>query len=305
MSNQDRSRQPAGVPTGGQFASEGRAEADLDLSVDESSQAGHLDVQIDNDGKLFVDSEVAENFGVFGDIEGDEVFGFRASRQLDDGEWEVCDVTYGECTADETVHGYEPGDKMLMRSVQTIRCTDPNNPGGTEVDCDIEYSDHTQGLGYTPGDARLKAEDERRKVLRDPYCLFDPGYSRFEGPLADRSMPIGTPAGSTGTQFVNSEGRAFNVRHVPAGSGYGRDYAVENDEAMIEFYDATNLRLPDESKGYDQSMAHGQFVSRYHISTLRDHPSGVGLNLDGGVSAWSVDAQSMDRVSAWLATKDS
>lgn len=46
---------------------------------------------------------------------------------------------------------------------------------------------------------------------------------------------------------------------------------------------------------------HGQFVSSYYRSTLlEDFPSGTGLDLQGGVDAWYVDAGNMVLVTLWL-----
>lgn len=45
---------------------------------------------------------------------------------------------------------------------------------------------------------------------------------------------------------------------------------------------------------------HGQFVSDYDRETLLERHGGYGLNLDGGVPNWSVDASAMYVVMTWL-----
>lgn len=58
-------------------------------------------------------------------------------------------------------------------------------------------------------------------------------------------------------------------------------------EPVVEFYDR---RFP--------FTQHGQFVSRHYFSDLYQLPA-VGLNLDTGVDAWSVDDRSMDALINW------
>lgn len=88
----------------------------------------------------------------------------------------------------------------------------------------------------------------------------------------------------------------FNVRIVRAGDRYGRDFCLthdKEDEPLVEFYDT---RYPH--------TEYGQFVSRYYVSTILGtdrYGSGEGgLMLDGGVPSWTVSAQDMDTVRAYL-----
>jgi hypothetical protein len=81
----------------------------------------------------------------------------------------------------------------------------------------------------------------------------------------------------------------FNVRIVRTGDAYGLgDCLINNDKPMIEFYDRAHMHTP-----------RGQFVSRYYISTLLDRPDGLGLALDAGVPAWTVNADDMRLVTAY------
>ena len=82
----------------------------------------------------------------------------------------------------------------------------------------------------------------------------------------------------------------FNVRIVRTGDAYGLDDRLINDGApLVEFYDNRHMHTP-----------RGQFVSRYYIDTLLDRPDGLGLALDGGVPAWTVNADDMRLVVAYL-----
>lgn len=45
---------------------------------------------------------------------------------------------------------------------------------------------------------------------------------------------------------------------------------------------------------------HGQFVNAYSIEALLERERGYGLNLYGGESNWTVDANAMDLVRLWL-----
>ena len=75
----------------------------------------------------------------------------------------------------------------------------------------------------------------------------------------------------------------FNVRVVSNGDLYGLNDCLKHEgEPMVEFYDA---RYEGPTFG-----PRGQFVSRYYISTLAEHPANIGLNLQGGVPAWSMPA---------------
>lgn len=102
-------------------------------------------------------------------------------------------------------------------------------------------------------------------------------------------------------RFINRDGVPFNVVVVFSGSPYGRSHCLTNDgETTVEFYDARYMHT-----------RHGQFVSRYTLSSLlgqsrwSQRQYGQGLILDGGLSAWTVDGETMntiiDTLLAWLA----
>lgn len=80
-------------------------------------------------------------------------------------------------------------------------------------------------------------------------------------------------------------GGFFNVRVVMKGETYGRRGVLTHadDRPMIEFYDARHA-------DYDFGDR-GQFVSRYYLDTLAETArQGRGVQLDGGVPAWALDA---------------
>jgi len=96
-------------------------------------------------------------------------------------------------------------------------------------------------------------------------------------------------------KVTNDEGKVFLVKIVRQGETYGRNGCLVNDSvdpdgkpygAMVEFYDSTRPNCDPTFPG------HGQFASRYYASTLLDENrcQTAGLNLHGGVPAWSLDA---------------
>lgn len=104
--------------------------------------------------------------------------------------------------------------------------------------------------------------------------------------------------------LVNDNGRRFGVRVVRPGMRYGLNDRVIYDESdssfrlndsMVEFYDYTYAGDP-------RFTPRGQFVSRYYVSTLLNRTAGLGLDLDGGVDVWKVDAAVTDQVIRYLNT---
>ena len=81
----------------------------------------------------------------------------------------------------------------------------------------------------------------------------------------------------------------FNTKIIKTGDSYGRNDCLVNDgEPMIEFYDPRYQHTPI-----------GQFVSRYNISTILEG-SVYGLCLQGDVPEWTVSADDMQEIRAWL-----
>lgn len=98
--------------------------------------------------------------------------------------------------------------------------------------------------------------------------------------------------------IYNDEGNPFGVRIVREGDCYGLDDMLVYEpcgrgerfidgDPLIEFYD---MRYTD------RFGERGQFVSRCYRSTLMEHDGRYGLNLDGGVPAWHIDAEAMQQV---------
>lgn len=84
-------------------------------------------------------------------------------------------------------------------------------------------------------------------------------------------------------------GIPFTMRLVRAGDGYGVDHALihDSDKPKVEFYDARYYFAGETGAEL------GQFVSRYYLHTLLSdgREPQCGLNLDGGVPAWSICAE--------------
>lgn len=107
------------------------------------------------------------------------------------------------------------------------------------------------------------------------------------------------------------KGRPWRVRFLRKGDRYGRDRCLTHDELepMVEFYDR---KFAGGQSNWGHSFPdEGQFVSRYYLSSLLKckssllEPEGGGLNLDGGIEAWSISAKGMhvvvDQVEEWQA----
>ena len=101
---------------------------------------------------------------------------------------------------------------------------------------------------------------------------------------------------------TNTNGFSFNVVVVANGDTYGLHDCLthEGKDPLVEFYDTQHPHTE-----------HGQFVSRYYLSSLLGEDGwskparGRGLNLYGGVPEWSLDASAvnaaMDAVEAHVA----
>ncbi|MGU4699058.1 hypothetical protein K6L09_20545 [Burkholderia cepacia] len=92
---------------------------------------------------------------------------------------------------------------------------------------------------------------------------------------------------------VQSNGITFNVRLVEQGDSYGKDNCMihEKEDPLVEFYDSRY------KKGFNE---HGQFVSRYYLSTLTEPGRTGGLQLEGGIPEWSISNEGMQQVKDWL-----
>jgi hypothetical protein len=99
---------------------------------------------------------------------------------------------------------------------------------------------------------------------------------------------------TTAPTFTADNGVTFAVRIVRPGEGYGRSRAVTNstDHTMVEVFDARYA-------GKDYCEAEGQIIAQYHINTLLDGADALtnyGLDLHGGVPAWSIDGDTMGAI---------
>lgn len=114
------------------------------------------------------------------------------------------------------------------------------------------------------------------------------------------NRPLRTPLRT----FTTDRGRTFAVRVLPTGAQYGADNWLEATVPMVEFYATwyADDAFPGEAGGFGLL---GQFVTRYNLVTLLGldaygHKSG-GVDLHGGVPAWTVDDRTMGEIRGWLA----
>ena len=95
--------------------------------------------------------------------------------------------------------------------------------------------------------------------------------------------------------------RWFTVRLLLVGDKYGFERCLTWGQGKyslpkpgVEFYDATYASDPRFVPGL------GQFVSNYYVDTLLEYNATGGLDLQGNVENWKLDAAAMDVVRAWL-----
>lgn len=84
----------------------------------------------------------------------------------------------------------------------------------------------------------------------------------------------------------------FLVNIVEKGESYGLNNCLTHDKVdpLVEFYDQRYIHTPL-----------GQFVSRYYMSTLLEKKDQhVGLDLQGNVPDWKINAEQMNLVREWL-----
>ena len=92
------------------------------------------------------------------------------------------------------------------------------------------------------------------------------------------------------TLDIVSNGIPFRVRILISGDRYGLNEALTLDgQPQVEFYDRRYMHT-----------RHGQFVTRYYVSTILDSAFGFGLVLQGDVPSWRVEAAEMAQVKEWL-----
>ena len=102
----------------------------------------------------------------------------------------------------------------------------------------------------------------------------------------------------------NTDGVPFNSRIVKKGEAYGLDNCLvhEEDEPLVEFYDATYPFHAD-----PEGNVLGQFVSRYYAGTLTGEDEFsfgdcrvTGVVLDGCVPCWFVTGEQVAKALAEL-----
>jgi hypothetical protein len=74
-----------------------------------------------------------------GDIQRSDAWGRRFVRQRSDGTWDVCTVAFYTAT-DTPGLGAEPATRIVEQE-EIVNCTDPDDPGGTELDSDYWYDE--------------------------------------------------------------------------------------------------------------------------------------------------------------------
>jgi len=90
-----------------------------------------------------------------------------------------------------------------------------------------------------------------------------------------------------------TNGVPFRVVLLLDGKSDNFPAASEQTEPQVEFYDLRYRNV----RGFTPD---GQFVSRYYLETLVGRDRRYGLDLQGDVSDWTIDASTMVSVILWL-----
>lgn len=90
-------------------------------------------------------------------------------------------------------------------------------------------------------------------------------------------------------------GIPYNVRLLRKDENYGRNFVLthDEDEPLIEFYDATK------SGRYSETKALGNFISRYYLSTLQKSDPDYGLALWGDFPEYVIESDLMLDIILW------
>lgn len=115
--------------------------------------------------------------------------------------------------------------------------------------------------------------------------------------------------------FTAANGTPFLVRLTRKGERFGLEMCLTygHDEPTVEFYDTRHpfcyAHVGPKADGKAAgAQCLGQFTGgAYYLSTLRETRllnavTHAGLNLNGGVTEWRIDAASLKAVHAWLDT---
>jgi len=97
--------------------------------------------------------------------------------------------------------------------------------------------------------------------------------------------------------LASQSGTSIHAVIIPPGEVYGMDNCLVHDghEPLVEFWDATHA---GKKEMFDPE--HGQFVSRYYVSTIAELDKGRGLDLHGGEPSWLMPGEGMNQVRQWI-----
>jgi hypothetical protein len=89
-------------------------------------------------------------------------------------------------------------------------------------------------------------------------------------------------------------GITFRVVYLPDGQSVNRPAANKYNTKglpLVELYDSRYAHTPD-----------GQFISDYYRDTFLEGETGINLN--GGVDDWTIDAGTMATIRTWIRSQD-
>jgi hypothetical protein len=112
---------------------------------------------------------------VGGDIQAGRTYARRFTRPAGPREHHVVDITYVAARDDEFVQGARLDEYWVSLYVEYILCTDPQQPGDTEIRGDVrsDDSDRKRNVYRTVRDAEKRAEKLARAIrARDVDSLL-------------------------------------------------------------------------------------------------------------------------------------
>lgn len=263
-------RVPAGVATGGQFATMGRAEPHVTLTG-----AGTPEDRSGDDGTGPTVEEPEAYHSAFEAAQGvyehakNELSRLPSHRRRE---------RLAEVSAEYEVSAIRHASAADVSEIPRWRENILNHTTGNVVSAANAAADArvaSQG-GSTMLDARSYVEDA----------------------IVERAFDT--------REFTTANGVPLRARIVRRGTTYGRTGGKVAEADMVFFFDARYDHAPMVNTiegGFDDTGGerNGQFVSSYYVDTLLESGlRGGGLALDSGFAEWSIDANSYRDVHAWM-----
>jgi len=154
-----------------------------------------------------------------------------------------------------------------------------------------------KAIGYSEQDLKFKLFDTKTqkhlfKTIDEVKAIIKSG-TRIKGIRETDSNPMFTVHGLQVELEYPTRIKVgkWNVAVLYPGDAYGRSLTSTVNDLTVFFYDSS----VNWNRG---EYPLGQFVASYYVRTILDCTA--GLRLDGGVPAWTVSAEEMQKIIKWL-----